>query len=112
MGIITCIKERKVCIKHLSSQLKAIQKLQLPMTPTGCRRFVEMVNFPSIFCPELQKLLKPIYNLMRKGQQFIWGNREQDAFKVIKHRLFKAHVLQMPNCEGRFHLYSDIMSYK
>ena len=43
-----------------------------------------MVNFVSIFCPELQKLLKPIYDLTRKGRQFIWGEEQQKAFDEIK----------------------------
>ena len=43
-----------------------------------------MVNFVSIFCPELQRLLKPIYDLMRKGRQFVWGKEQQDAFDEIK----------------------------
>ena len=38
-----------------------------------------MVNFMSIFCLDLQKLLKPIYNLTMKGRQFIWGE-ETDSF--------------------------------
>ena len=66
-----------------------------------------MVNFLSMFCPELQKLLKPIYDLTRKGRQFIWGEEQQEAFEEIKRRLVKAPVLHMPNHEGRFHLYSD-----
>ena len=36
-----------------------------------------------MFCPELQKLLKPIYDFTRKGRQFIWGREQQDAFEVI-----------------------------
>ena len=43
-----------------------------------------MVNFVSIFCPELQRLLKPIYDLTRKGRQFVWGKEQQDAFNEIK----------------------------
>ena len=31
-----------------------------------------MVNFVSIFCSKLQRLLKPIYDLTRKGKQFLW----------------------------------------
>ena len=30
-----------------------------------------------MFCPELQKLLKPIYDLTRKGRQFIQGKEKQ-----------------------------------
>ena len=63
-----------------------------------------MVNFLSMFCPELQKLLKSIYDLTRKGRQFILAKKQQDAFEEIKHR---APILYMPNHEGRFHLYSD-----
>ena len=59
----------------------------------GCRSFVGMVNFVSIFCPELQKLLKPTYNLTRKGRQFIWGPEQQMAFEEIKERLQKIPVL-------------------
>ena len=54
------------------------------MTVKGCRNFVGMVNFLSIFCPELQTLLKPIYDLIRKGRQFIWGEEQQVAFEEIK----------------------------
>ena len=43
-----------------------------------------MVNFVSIFCLELQRLLKPIYDLMRNGRQFVWGKEQQDAFDEIK----------------------------
>ena len=50
-----------------------------------------------MFCLELQKLLKPIYNLTRKGRQFIWGKEQQEAFEEIKRRLVKAPVLHMPN---------------
>ena len=60
-----------------------------------------------MFCPELQQLLKPIYDLTRKGRHFVWGREQQEAFEEIKRRLVKAPVLHMPNHEGRFHLYSD-----
>ena len=70
-----------------------------------------MVNSLSMFCLELQKLLKPIYNLTRKSRQFIWGREQQEAFEDIKQRLIKAPILHMPNCEGRFHLYSDTSKF-
>ena len=52
-------------IKPLRSRSEAVQKIQLPTAVKGCRRFVGMVNFLSMFWPELQKLLKPIYDLSR-----------------------------------------------
>ena len=61
----------------------------------------------SIFCPELQKLLKPIYELTKKGRPFIWGDEQQKAFDKVKNRLLNLPVLSMPDKKGRFLLYSD-----
>ena len=66
-----------------------------------------MVNCVSIFCLELQKLLKPIYDLTRKGRHFVWGEEQQTAFDEIKNRLQKPPVLHLPDKKGRFQLYSD-----
>ena len=110
MGNEIFIQNKRVCIKPLRSRLDAIQKLQPPTTAKGRRSFVGMVNFLSMFCPELQKVLKPIYNLTRKDRPFIWG-KEQDSFEEIKHRLIKPPVLHMPNTAGRFHLYSDTSKF-
>ena len=107
MGNTILIKDRRVCVKPLSSRLEAIKKLKPPTTVKGCRSFARMVNFMSIFCPELQKLLKPIYDLTRKGRHFIWGEEQQTAFEEIKSWLQKPPVLSMPDRKGRFLLYSD-----
>ena len=66
-----------------------------------------MVNFVSIFCPEVQKLIKPIYDLTRKGRQFVWEVEQQRAFEEIKQRLQKPPVLHVTDKVGRFQLNSD-----
>ena len=105
------IENKKVCVQPLRSRLEVIQRLQLPKTPKGCRRFAGMVNFLSMFRLELQKLLKPIYVLTRKDRPFNWGKEQQDSFEEIKRRLMKPPVLYMPNKTGRFHLYSDTSKF-
>ena len=107
MGNTIFIKDRRVCIKPLRSRLEAIQKLKHPTTLKDCRSFVGMVNSVSIFYPELQKLLKPIYDLTRKGRHFIWGEEQKATFEKIKSRLQKPPVLHIPDRRGRFLMYSD-----
>ena len=58
-----------------------------------------------------KRILKPIYNLTRKGRPFIWGKEQQDSFEEIKHRLIKHPVLHMPNTTGRFHLCSHASKF-
>ena len=89
MGNTIFIKERRVCIKPLHSRLEAIQKVKTPTMAKQCKSFAGMVNFISIFCPELQRLLKPIYDLTRKGRQFVWGKEQQDAFEENKMKVTK-----------------------
>ena len=85
--------------------------MKAPTTAKQCKSFAGMVNFVSISCPELQRLLKPIYDLARKGRQFVWGKEQQSAFEEIKQRLQKLLVLHMPDKVRRFKLYSDTSKY-
>ena len=66
-----------------------------------------MVKFLSIFCQDLQGLLKLIYDLTRKDRPFQWGQEQQMPFEEIKSRLQKPPILYLPDNKGRFHLYSD-----
>ena len=89
-------------MKPLKNRLEAIQKLQPPKTPKGCRSFAGVVNFLRMFCPELQKLLKLIYDLTSKERPFNWEKEQQDSFEEIRCKLIKLPVLHMPNETGRF----------
>ena len=80
MGNTIFIRNKRVCERPLRNRIEAIQKLKPPTMIKGCRSFVGIVNFVSIFCPELQKLLKPLYDLIRKGRQFLWEEEQQKAF--------------------------------
>ena len=111
MGNEIFIQNRKVCVQPLRNRLEEIQRLQPPTTVKGCRSFAGMVNFLSMFCPELQKLLKLIYDLTRKRRPLIWGKEQQDSFEEIKCRLIKPPVLHMPSRTGRFNLYLDTSKF-
>ena len=107
MGNTIFIKDRCVRVKPLRSRIETIQRLKLPVTPKRCKSFAGMVNFVSMFCTELQKLLRPIYNLTKKGKPFLWGKEQKDVYEEIKSRMQNPPVLSMPNRKGRFILYSD-----
>ena len=74
MGNTIFIQQKRVRVKPLHSRLEAIQKLKPPTTVKGCRSFARMVNFLTIFYQDLQKLLKPIYDLTKKADHS-FGNR-------------------------------------
>ena len=53
MGNTIFVKDKRVHVKPRRSRLEAIQRIKPPTIPKGCRSFAGMVNFVSIFCPEL-----------------------------------------------------------
>ena len=107
MGNEFTITKRKMTITPLRSRTEAINKIPSPRTPKQCKSFCGVVNYLSLFCPDLQKLLKPIVELTRKGRPFIWGDAQEKAFREVKLRLKNPPVLHLPKADGRFILYSD-----
>ena len=107
MGNEFVINKRTMTITPLRSRTETISKIPTPKTAKQCKSFCGVVNYLSLFCPDLQTLLKPIVELTRKGRPFVWGQEQERAFKEVKLRLTNPPVLQLPKAEGRFILYSD-----
>ena len=84
MGNEIFIQNRTVCVQPLGNRLEAIKKLQPPKTAKGCRSFAGMMNFLSMFCPELQRLLKPIYDLARKEDPSTGERNNRTHLKRLK----------------------------
>ena len=107
MGNEFSINKRTMTITPLRSRTEAINKIPVPRTPKQCKSFCGVVNYLSLFCPDLQTLLKPIVDLTRKDRPFLWGEAQEKAFTEVKLRLKNPPVLHLPRAEGRFILYSD-----
>ena len=71
MGNEFSINKRTMTITPLRSRTEAINKIPTPRTPKQCKSFCGVVNYLSLFCPDLQKLLKPIVHLPRAEDRVI-----------------------------------------
>ena len=107
LGNVFHIDGSTISITPLQSRVEAIQKLQPPTNVKECKSFCGVVNYLSIFCRHLQKLLKPIYDLTRRGRPFHWQEEQQQAFDTIKERMINPPILYLPKPGGRFILYCD-----
>ena len=75
------INKRTMTITPLRSRTEAISKIPTSKTAKQCKSFYGVVNYLSLFCPNLQTLLKPIVELTRKGRPFVWGQEQERASK-------------------------------
>ena len=107
MGNVFHIDGTTISITPLQSRVEAIQKIQPPINVKECKSFCGVVNYLSIFCKNLQKLLKLIYDLTKKGRPFLWQEEQQRAFDIIKERMLNPPILHLPKPGGRYILYCD-----
>ena len=107
MGNVFKVQKGKFVITPIKTRVDAILNTPSPQTQKECKSFCGVVNYLSLFCPNLQKLLAPIYDLTRKGRPFIWTENHQETFDTIKKLLARSPVLSLPDGIGRYTLYSD-----
>ena len=107
MGNEFMIHKDSITVIPLKSRTEAIVKVPILKTARQCKAFAGMVNYISIFCPELQILLKPLIEMTWKDRPFVWGKAQENAFTEIKKWFSEPPVLYLPCAVGRLVLFSD-----
>ena len=107
MGNVFQTSDDGITITPIKTRQEAILNTPTPTTPKECKSFCGVVNYVSLFCPHLQSLLAPIYDLTRKGRPFVWTRLHQKNFEQIKKQMASPPVLSLPTGTGRYILYSD-----
>ena len=107
MGNVFKVEKGKFVVTPIKTRVDAILNTPTPQPAKECKSFCGVVNYLSLFCPNLQKLLAPIYDLTKKGKPFLWTKLHEQAFDQIKGLLAKQPVLTLPDGMGRYTLYSD-----
>ena len=82
-----------------------------PTTSKGCRSFARVVNFLCLCCPELQKLLKPIYDLKEKEEYFIGQLNNRKMWMKSKGSYRNLQYSICLTIRGDIHLYSDTIMF-
>lgn len=74
-------------------KIKPIVRMPPPTNTTELKSFLGMVNFYAKFVPNLSAHLVPLYELLRKGRHYIWGEKQNEVFERVNRSLCSADVL-------------------
>ena len=102
MGLEFQVEDDKVCYTPLKDKCEAIQNLDSPKTLKQTRAFCGMVNFLSLFLPDLRRLLIPIYDSQKKSKKLKWTEEAEKALNDIKKLFINPPVLKAPMPDGLF----------
>ena len=69
--------------------------------------FLGLAGFYRKFVRHFAVLAKPLTQLLKKNQLFVWTSQQQSAFNTLKQALCKAPVLGIPNFAKPFAIETD-----
>ncbi|GJQ89784.1 putative reverse transcriptase domain-containing protein [Tanacetum coccineum] len=93
------------------AKIESIKYWASPKTPTEIRQFLGLAGYYRRFIEGFSKIAKSMTKLTQKGIKFDWGEKEENAFQLIKHKLCSAPILALPEGSEEFVVYCDA-SYK
>ena len=70
-----------------------------------------VIEFFCRFVKDYAKIAKPLIDLTKKDQKFIWREEQQEAFEELKRSLTSYPILRLPNFDEKFSLVCDASDY-
>ncbi|GJS32735.1 putative reverse transcriptase domain-containing protein [Tanacetum coccineum] len=87
--------------------VESIKDWASPKTPTEIRQFLGLAGYYQRFIEGFSKIAKSMTKLTQKGIKFDWGEKEENAFQLIKQKLCSALILALPEGSEDFVVYCD-----
>ncbi|GJW91838.1 putative reverse transcriptase domain-containing protein [Tanacetum coccineum] len=89
------------------AKIESIKDWATPKTPTEIRQFLGLAGYYRRFIEGFSKIAKSMTKLTQKGIKFDWGEKEENAFQLIKQKLCSAPILALPEGSEDFVVYCD-----
>nr|GEW33405.1 putative reverse transcriptase domain-containing protein [Tanacetum cinerariifolium] len=107
-AILELLKKEKFLGIHVDpAKIESIKGWASPKTPTKIRQFLGLAGYYRRFIKGFSKISKSMTKLTQKGIKFDWGEKEENAFQLIKQKLCSAPILALPVGSEDFVVYSD-----
>jgi hypothetical protein len=88
-------------------KVKEVLEWKPPTTVSEVRSFLGLASYYRRFVPNFSKIAKPITELLKKGNKYLWSEACDEAFKHLKRLLTTLPVLAQPDTTKLFDVYYD-----
>ena len=101
----------KTGVRPDNAKVKAIREAPTPKNVSDVRRFLGMVNQLGKFSPNLAEKTRPLRELLKKDNTWLWGVPQRDAFAEVKEALIAAPVLALFDPTRETTVSADVSCY-
>ncbi|GJT39061.1 putative reverse transcriptase domain-containing protein [Tanacetum coccineum] len=89
------------------AKIESIKDWASPKLPTEIRQFLGLVGYYRRFIEGFSNIAKPMTKLTQKKVKFVWGDKQEAAFQLLKQKLCSAPILALPEGSEDFIAYCD-----
>ncbi|KAI3813313.1 hypothetical protein L1987_18033 [Smallanthus sonchifolius] len=89
------------------SKIEAVKNWNAPKTPSEIRSFLGLAGYYRRFISNFSRIALPLTSLTQKNKPFIWEQKQEDAFQLLKEKLCNAPILTFPDGNDDFVVYCD-----
>ena len=90
-----------------SKKIEAVAGWPRPTTVTEIRNFWGLTSYYKRFVKDFSKIAAPLTRLTQKNVKFVWTDRCEEYFQLLKDLLTSAPVLTLPSGNEGYTVYCD-----
>ncbi|GKC83593.1 putative reverse transcriptase domain-containing protein, partial [Tanacetum coccineum] len=89
------------------SKVESVKNWKTPESSTEISSFLGLAGYYQRFIKNFSKIAKPLTLLTQKNKTYVWGNKQDEAFCILKEKLCNVAVLALPDGPDDFVVYYD-----
>ncbi|GJR21139.1 putative reverse transcriptase domain-containing protein [Tanacetum coccineum] len=89
------------------SKVESVKNWKTPESPTEIRSFLGLAGYYRRFIENFSKIANPLTLLTQKNKAYVCGDKQEEAFRILKEKLCNAPVLALPDGPNDFVVYCD-----
>ena len=98
-------------IEPVPEKLQALREMAEPDCAKGVKIYLGFVGYYRKFIPKYSDITKPLTELTKLHVPFIWTEKCQKFFELLKEYLLKEPILVYPDTKNPYTLYTDASKY-
>ncbi|GJX51360.1 putative reverse transcriptase domain-containing protein [Tanacetum coccineum] len=89
------------------SKVESVKNWKTLESSTKIRSFLGLAGYYRRFIENFSKIAKPLTLLTQKNKTYVWGDKQDEAFRILKEKLCNAPVLALLDGPDDFVVYCD-----